>query len=606
MNDRTRIILAFLLLLGAARAFSAQPFSARAEVSDSEAFMGGSIQLVIQVQGTTKPDPIDVSGIRDFAVRYVGTNPATQRQVTFNQGHRVETVRESASIVYELTPKREGSLIVPSLVVGYDGKKVRTQVIRVQARKPKETDKVRLNVRLSRQTCYVGEAVRATWTLYFSANLSGLNIAAPVLQDPRFTIPDYDMKVDPARRRQYRQLRFADFQAIALQSESVLDGKRYATLTFEKVLIPRVAGEFTLPPSNAYASIVVGRRRTNDFFQRVVDVTESVAVPSNSPKLTVKELPAKGRPANFSGQVGNFRLSAVADPTAVNVGDPINLTLVIEGPEFLDQVECPDLTAQADLTANFRISQNSEPGTIQGTRKIFKRIIRATHPDVKEIPPIELPYFDTAKGSYEVARSRPIPLQVRATKVVTARDAEGQDAPTPVTRAVKKRGRGLAANYEDSSVLRDQRAGLQTLTSPLWLATLAGTPLAYILLALGVGIHRRRHADPAARQARRARATCLKSLAKARSQDDAHGVTLAALRTYFGAKFALTAGALTYQDLAPKLAEANVSPELGDELRALFEHCEAGRYAGAASIDAEQLVANATDLVRRIDKSMGR
>jgi hypothetical protein len=318
------------------------------------------------------------------------------------------------------------------------------------------------------------------------------------------------------------------------------------------------------------------------------------------------ELPTKGRPANFTGEVGNFKLSAVADPTTVNVGDPINLTLVIEGPEFLDQVECPDLTAQADLTANFRVSQNSEPGTIQGNRKVFKRIIRATHPDVKEIPPIQLPYFDTAKGSYEVAESRPIPLQVRATKVVTAQDAEGQDAPTPVTRAIKKRGKGLAANYEDSSVLRDQRAGLQILTSPLWLVALAGTPLAYSLLALGVGFHRRRHADPAALQARKARTICLKSLASARTEEDAHGATLAALRAYFGAKFALTAGALTYQDLAPKLSEAGVPPELGDELQALFEHCELGRYAGAASIDAEKLVANATDLVRRLDKSIGR
>ena len=608
MTHRQRTILALAFTtVGLVSGATAQPFAAKAQVSAAEVYMGARIQLYIQVQGTDQPTRPDVSGIRDFTVRYAGTRPSTQRQLTIVNGRRRQTVHRSATIVYELAPKREGALTIPALIVKHGGKEIRTQVIRIQAKRPEKTTQIRLRVRLSQKECYVGEAIRATWTLYFSTNLKSLNLSVPVLKDPRFTVPEFTPEIDPARQRQYRRLRFADFEVIALQGEGTLDRKRYTTLSFEKILIPRVAGECTIPTSTVYAEAVVGRKRTNDFFNRVREVTKKMAAPSNSPSLTVKAPPTEGRPANFSGHVGRFKLMTVADPTTVNVGDPINLTLVIEGPEFLDPVECPDLTTQPDLTSGFKISQNSEPGEVQGIRKVFKRIIRATHPDVTEIPPIELPYFDSAKGTYATARSQAIPLQVRATKVITAQDAEGTTESAPITRKARTRAKGLAANYEDASVLRNQRAGIQVwLASPTWLALLIGMPLGYLVLAIALGTYRRRHADPNAVQARRALRVCLSALGRAEADGEPHDRVLGAIRAFCGAKFGLTAGALTYEDIAPRLAEASVPPEDCDQLRELFGHCEAGRYAGGASVTAEKLITTATELVRRLDRGIGR
>jgi len=608
MTHRQRTILALAFVtVGFMPGATAQPFAVQARVSDAEVYMGERLQLYVQVQGTDRPTRPDISGVRDFTVRYAGTRPSVQQQVTNINGRRRATVHRSATIVYELTPKRVGTLTIPALIVKHAGKQVRTQVIRIRAKRPEKTTQIKLRVRLSRKECYVGEAVRATWTLYFGTNLKSLNLTLPVLKDPRFTVPEFTPEINPARQRQYRRLRFTDFEVIALQGKGTLDDKSYSTLSFEKILIPRVAGEYTIPTSTVYAEAVISRKRTNNFFNPVREVTKKMAAPSNSPTLTVKAPPSEGRPANFSGHVGRFKLTTVADPTTVNVGDPINLTLVIEGPEFLDPTECPDLTTQPNLTSGFKISQNSEPGEVQGTRKVFKRIIRATHPDVTEIPPIELPYFDSAKGTYEIARSRAIPLQVKATKVITAQDAEGTTENTPVARKARTRAKGLAANYEDASVLRNQQAGIQVwLASPSWLALLIGMPLGYLVLAIGLGTYRRRHADPNAVEARKALRLCLRALGEAQADAEPHDRVLDAIQAFCGAKFNLTAGALTYEDLAPRLAEASVAQEDCDQLRELFDHCEAGRYAGGASITAEQLITTATDLVRRLDKGIGR
>lgn len=601
-----RSILLFLVLaiLGLAAGAGAQPFAATASLSSNQAFVGQPIQLYVQVQGTETPTQPDVSGISDFTVKYLATQPRTSSQVTIINGRRTENVQRAAVIVYELTPKQAGTFTIPSLTVTNADKQVQTPVLRVVVKEPEESDEVKLRIQLSRNECYVGEPIHATWTLYFRASLRDLKMTLPLLLDPAFAVPDYDPPV--GRNRKAFQVVLDGHNLVLQQGEGRLDGKDYSTLTFEKVLIPQAHGKRLLPASTAVVEVVVGQRRTNDFFNRLQPVTKPVAVPSNSPELTVKELPAEGRPANFAGHVGRYQVSTVASPTAVNVGDPIELTVTLSGPEFLDAVECPDLEHQGSLAQDFRISP-PEVGEMQDGVKVFKRTLRATHPDVKEIPAIELPYFDPATGTYGVARSNPIPLTVRAAKLVTAQDAEGTSPNLPATRKLKTRAQGLAANYEDASVLRNQRAGIQAwLASPGWLATLAGLPLAYLILAIATAAYRRRHADPAALRARRAGAVCLRALNSIHSGAEAHERALAAVRNYCGAKFGLAAGALTYQDVAPHLAEAQVPEPLRDSLRLLFEHCEAGRYSGAASVSAGELIPQAIDTIRRIDKSIAR
>jgi hypothetical protein len=366
-------------------------------------------------------------------------------------------------------------------------------------------------------------------------------------------------------------------------------------VTFSQVVIPRQAGTFALAKSTvicdvASASTAPRRRapRTADpFFGDLFGQSERtyrrLAVVSNEPSLNVQPLPEAGKPPGFAGHVGRYELRARAEPTEVSVGDPITLTLELSGPDYLENVEGPDLDGQEELSRGFRISP-PEPGVIEGRTKVFKRVLRAKTAEVTVLPALRLPYYDTATQSYRLAESAPIPLTVKAAKVVTAMDAQGNSAPVAAAgRKLQAQGRGIAANYEDSGVLADQYVGRDTwLRSTPWGMALVLPPLLYAALLVGVSSVQRRHADPAARLARQALARARRQLKLAGAAPEGSARVLEALREYFGAKLRFTSGALVFGDVEGPLRERGLGDAELAALKELFRACEAGRYAGSA------------------------
>ena len=59
---------------------------------------------------------------------------------------------------------------------------------------------------------------------------------------------------------------------------------------------------------------------------------QTLAIPSNRPRLEVLDLPVAGRPAGFNGWIGQFEIEARALPDReVAVGEPITLSLEVRG-----------------------------------------------------------------------------------------------------------------------------------------------------------------------------------------------------------------------------------------------------------------------------------
>ena len=197
--------------------------------------------------------------------------------------------------------------------------------------------------------------------------------------------------------------------------------------------------------------------------------------------LNVRPLPTQGRPANFTGLVGQFSIDASAQPTQVSVGDPIDLRVRITGPEPLDRLLAPDLARDPAFAGPFRLSADGlrlDSSQNSGSRT-YSTTLRATSDRVTRVPPVELAYFDTRAGEYRVARSQPIPLTVRPTRQVTAGDAitvphadsssASRRAPTslplppPIAQEpILSSAPGLRANSTSLAALRNQHADLRT------------------------------------------------------------------------------------------------------------------------------------------------
>ena len=209
-----------------------------------------------------------------------------------------------------------------------------------------------------------------------------------------------------------------------------------------------------------------------------------------------------------------------------------------------------------------------------------------------------------------MAKSEPIPISVKAVRIVTAQDAEGAVTPLAVSGSrVETWSAGIDHNYDDMSVLENKRLGLaQWLKSPLWICIIGIPPVLYLILFAGVIYKRRRDADPFALRAREAYQRFYKILRKI-PKDDTEGrnsqIVLEGLRRYLGDKLRMSGGVVTFYDVKGRLDEKGVDSKTRERLKDLFEECEADSYAGNFhNIGSSSLVNQAIDLVRRLEEQL--
>ena len=118
-------------------------------------------------------------------------------------------------------------------------------------------------------------------------------------------------------------------------------------------------------------------------------MTRKLVVPSNELDLDVVPLP-EPRPPSFTGLVGAYSIETAAAPTAVNVGDPITLTIRIRGPEPLDTIPAPALQTQRSLIADFKVSDESAAPVVQDGSAVFTQTVRALNDQVTANPAARL------------------------------------------------------------------------------------------------------------------------------------------------------------------------------------------------------------------------
>ena len=604
------IALLTLLFVSTLAGQEQQPLQARAAVESQRVYVGQGFIFQIQVEGTDEPKPIDTSALeQDFIIQETGGGSNNSTSLTVVNGRMSQLVRRGYTYNYRLSARRQGTFAIPSLIVRAEDRATRTQPINILVQAPQENNDFKLQMTLSDQNVYVGQPVTLTTTWYVGREVNDYSFTMPLLDDRRFEIIDPNVKAPSANQREYMEIRLGDRRATAHQSNGDLNGRNYVTLQYQKILIPRAAGDIALAPSTVTFRSVKGyqqrRGLLDDFFsgsgfgqQRVY---ETLAIPSNKLTLKVKELPNEGRPPTFSGLIGEYTIEADAHPTEVNVGDPITLNLKIGSSGYLGGVRLPPLGEQYALSRDFRIPQEMASGETKGRAKHFTQTIRAKHPDVSSIPPIELSYFDPAAGEYRTTTTEPIGLSVKGTRIVTAQDAEGITGSGIQQTQIESSEHGIAHNYVDADALVSQSATFsEQLRSPLWLGAILLPPLTFFgFLGLRLAQGRESRSE---RRARRAHAEWIDSV-RSLSSDQPDQV-LAALREYLGARLDLAAGALTFQDVEFPLLAARVGTDELDSLKSVIDRCEAGRFAGAAFGSSADLVADAKSAIDAIEEKL--
>ncbi len=343
-----------------------------------------------------------------------------------------------------------------------------------------------------------------------------------------------------------------------------------------------------------------------------------VSIIAQSPPLeiTVKTPPEEGRPPSFTGGVGRFSISAEVKPVKVSVGQPLTLTLTVQGDGPLEGVGPPPLATQEGMDTLFRIHEEPTAGVTDAQRrtKTFTYGIRAKSAQVKAIPPLSFSSFDPVEEKYVTLKTPALPIQVQEAK------ANGSVAEfyEPVRRGTEKSEVqlldqtpfALREPYEDADSLRP--AEPPALFGAVHAAFLAVPPLVSLAFLGIVWRGRRLRADPALVRARRAHRQAARILAEASAalaRDDGPGVHSALARAVarlVGDRLNLPPAGMTAADVRQALASAGAEEALAEETAKVFERADGARY-GTAKESGEALrkrVEEAAELLKRLKASL--
>ncbi|MEM9589302.1 MAG: BatD family protein, partial [Planctomycetota bacterium] len=135
--------------------------------------------------------------------------------------------------------------------------------------------------------------------------------------------------------------------------------------------------------------------------------------------------------------VGQYNLRVSTIQRYGKVGDPIKVTIYIEGDGPMDLVQPPNLTQQPQLTELFRVSTDRLAGVVTNDRKRFEATIRPKSSDVTQIPPIEYTFFDPDEERFVTLRSEPISIEVDEVQELALDSIVSANRPQPSTEETR-------------------------------------------------------------------------------------------------------------------------------------------------------------------------
>jgi hypothetical protein len=573
--------------------------------SQKDIYVGESFTYHVIIDGENNPGQVDLAPLAKYNPRSAGNRDVSQTSISIINGETTKKIVKRYVMSYSLVSNQAGRIELSSVKVTVAGKSYQTNPVSVNILKPGTTDQLDLEVTLSEQKCYVGQPVLITIKFYFSAEISDPQFNIPVFNSDSFYFENPDI-LD----QQTKEFDLGSGVTVMVSQHQVLHkGKQYNLLVLRKILIPKISGPIQIDPATVSADVVVGRSRSrgrffDDFFSSHKQYKRFI-VSSKPQALIVLPLPEQGKPDGFYGLVGQYTISASAKPTTdVYMGDPITLTIKIGGSKYLKPVQWPELEQVPGLAANFKMPSQKATPAIDNGFKVFTQTIRPDNNQANVIPSIPLAYFDPGTGSYNVAETRPIKLDLKPSRRLTAADIEGRDF-TPINKEVEAIKRGLSANYESPDVLENMSflpaaALVRPAYAPIW-----AVPLGILILSLAAKLAT--HTSPEKVAAKRRRQACGKAISQLKmtismgsSQRNEQVVSI--MKQYIGDRFDKMAGSLTGNDCYDAIVNAAADTEAADKYRRIIEYCQSARFASIdVNIDSGK-TKDIIQLIRDIDR----
>lgn len=549
-----------------------------------EAWVGAPVTVEIAVDGTGRIGSPSLPEIDGASIRLLpGERSSSFTQIVNGR----MTTRQTRTFVVEIRPLREGAITVPPIEIEADGRLFRSDPTTILARRSEVGDLLQAIVAAEPSQVYLGESTLATLRIVIRP-FTDPDLGLTLSESEMWSLVDLDASEFGAFAGSLREL--ASQRRRPWGREIEVEGRTYYQYDLTARVQPMRAGPPDLGDLRIGMRYPTSLRAGRDFFGRVeysLGGTRPISTVPQVEPIEVRPLPEEGRPASFTGAVGEFSIEATATPTQVSVGDPITLSIRITDRsrerQQLELLAAPPIASQPELASGFRIPPDPLAGVVEGRTKTFTATLRPKDEAVREIPPIAFSWFDPVAGRYRTASTAPIPLEVRATASLDLSEVLGAATPR-VAEPAPQLERGLLPNASlDATTLRHEGVTPDW----RWLLVAVLPPLAAAALLLALRRSRFLAANPAVARANRARRTALRRLSGA----DADAIATALCG--FVADGSLAADrSLTSREAIAELERCGVPEAIRDSFAKIVRECERSRFGGAP-IDTRTLVNDA-------------
>ncbi len=563
-------------------------------------------QNVSEFRAGNIPDELEV---------LIGPNRSMQSSYQMVNGHTSSS--SSITYTYIVVATKNGTFTIPAAHVVVDGKSIASNTLKItvsgnarsqsnggssQRQRDDEGAEMRdagsrisgsdlfIKVSANKKRVYEQEPILLTYKVYTLVSLTQLEGKMPDLKG------FHTQEVDLPQQKSFKV--------------ETINGRPYRTVTWSQyVMFPQITGKLQIP-SITFNGIVVQQNRNIDPFEAFfnggsgyIEVKKQIQAPG----IEIQVDPLPQRPANFSGGVGKFNISAQLNKTDVKANDPVSMRVIVSGTGNLKLIKQPEVAFPKDFDKyDAKITDKTKltPSGLEGSM-IYDILAVPRHQGKYEIPPIEFTFFNTDTKKYETVRTEGFTLNVaKGSGSASVSDFTGQEDLQLLNKDIRHIKMGDTRQHSLDDFFFGSTGYLISIVV-----------LALIFISLFVIFRQRaiENANITKRRAGKANKVATKRLKKAaklmteNKPGEFYDEVLRALWGYVGDKLNIPVEQLSHDNISMRLAERNVNEETIAQFIEALDECEFERYApGDPKGNMNKVYEKAMTAIEKIEETMKR
>jgi hypothetical protein len=584
------LLFFFALLISSAFAYGT---TVNAVIEPSQIQIGQAAELQIQIQGGASGMP-QIQSLDGLDIQPVGQSS----NLSFING----VLSRGSVYVFRIIPRREGVFTIPAISIEADGTVIKTKPMTLKVGKisiepppsssapvakapvspppaastpanelppsdsqedPASLEAVTLQLSYPKRDFYVGELVPIEMKLFFRRELGMSAVSLPKISNS-FTMT----KLGKAEEKYQK-----------------INGLPYRIAIWKTAIAAVKAGDESLEAQMGCRVAVPVRRRMDPFGIFDESSLEERDINVKSPEAIVKvlPLPSEGKPASFSGAIGNFVVTTIATPRQIKVGDPITLKTIVSGTGNFDRVHIGEFDKSLGFKTyppSVKFETIDESGYTG--QKVFEQVLVPQSANAKEIPGVPFCFFDPETRKYSTTTPAAVAIQVEPVNLNVA----SRPPPSPSQTVRAPESFGLKVGSADLIPNKLDLGHISSMTpshTQTWFWVVQMIPLLSLAAGWMVARHRTRMAqDPdfaRSLSANRAIRNLLQELDVAMKKLNSHEFFVVARRVLqerLGQIWGIRAETITFSEIETRIT----NHALLSQLQKIFDTADAITYSG--------------------------